>query len=387
MNQFREWLSDNLRYILLVLGVLAVLLALFFGVRAISSRLGDGGSAGTSAETESAVSQPAVPSVSPTATPTPTPAVTYSPLSDAPAPEVSEVVESYYEALSKQDLAAIRELTDTLPEEEAARISASGTVYSDVKNYVKPGPNPDVNIVYTYYHYLNANQPEELPGLSQMVVKRGADNKWKIIYSELDKETADYIAGAGADKDVADLIAKVREEYEAVVNAAGSGEEAEAGTETEEGTEAGTDTAEGTEAGTDTAEGAETGTETAEGAEAGTETAEGAEAGTETAEGAEAGTETAEEAASAAETAEEENAGTQEEAAEEETEEEEAAPSESTSAVNASCNIRSGPGYDYDVIGSAGAGQSVTVIGGLEDGWWHIRAGGVEGYIGKPFLS
>ena len=213
MNQFREWLSDNLRYILLVLGVLAVLLALFFGVRAISSRLGDGGSAGTSAETESAVSQPAVPSVSPTATPTPTPSVTYSPLSDAPAPEVSEVVESYYEALSKQDLAAIRELTDTLPEEEAARISASGTVYSDVKNYVKPGPNPDVNIVYTYYHYLNANQPEELPGLSQMVVKRGADNKWKIIYSELDKETADYIAGAGADKDVADLIAKVREEY------------------------------------------------------------------------------------------------------------------------------------------------------------------------------
>ncbi|MDO4619186.1 MAG: SH3 domain-containing protein [Lachnospiraceae bacterium] len=40
MNQFREWLSDNLRYILLIIGVLGVLMGLFFGVRAVSIGLG-----------------------------------------------------------------------------------------------------------------------------------------------------------------------------------------------------------------------------------------------------------------------------------------------------------------------------------------------------------
>ena len=39
MNSFREWLSDNLRYIFLIAGVLAVLLGLFFGVREISARM------------------------------------------------------------------------------------------------------------------------------------------------------------------------------------------------------------------------------------------------------------------------------------------------------------------------------------------------------------
>ena len=41
MNNFREWLSDNLRYFMLIFGILAVLVALFFGVRAISARISD----------------------------------------------------------------------------------------------------------------------------------------------------------------------------------------------------------------------------------------------------------------------------------------------------------------------------------------------------------
>ena len=36
LDNFREWLSDNLRYILLGLAILVVLLVLFFGVRAVT---------------------------------------------------------------------------------------------------------------------------------------------------------------------------------------------------------------------------------------------------------------------------------------------------------------------------------------------------------------
>ena len=39
MDNFREWLSDNLRYILLGAGVLVIIAGLFFGVRACSSAM------------------------------------------------------------------------------------------------------------------------------------------------------------------------------------------------------------------------------------------------------------------------------------------------------------------------------------------------------------
>ena len=41
MDDFREWLSDNLRYFMLGFGILAVVLILFFGVRFISSKFGN----------------------------------------------------------------------------------------------------------------------------------------------------------------------------------------------------------------------------------------------------------------------------------------------------------------------------------------------------------
>ena len=41
MDDFREWLSDNLRYILLGLAIIAVLLVLFFGIRFLTSTFGD----------------------------------------------------------------------------------------------------------------------------------------------------------------------------------------------------------------------------------------------------------------------------------------------------------------------------------------------------------
>ena len=36
LDNFREWLSDNLRYILLGLAILVVLVVLFFGIRALT---------------------------------------------------------------------------------------------------------------------------------------------------------------------------------------------------------------------------------------------------------------------------------------------------------------------------------------------------------------
>ena len=41
MDDFREWLSDNLRYIMLGLGIVLVLAILFFGIRFLTNKLSD----------------------------------------------------------------------------------------------------------------------------------------------------------------------------------------------------------------------------------------------------------------------------------------------------------------------------------------------------------
>ena len=46
MNNFREWLSDNLRYIELILGIIAVIIGLFFGIRAIAGAISRGANTG-----------------------------------------------------------------------------------------------------------------------------------------------------------------------------------------------------------------------------------------------------------------------------------------------------------------------------------------------------
>ena len=37
MDDFREWLSDNLRYFMLGFGILALIVLIFFGIRLISN--------------------------------------------------------------------------------------------------------------------------------------------------------------------------------------------------------------------------------------------------------------------------------------------------------------------------------------------------------------
>ncbi|MFR2189930.1 MAG: hypothetical protein ACLS5R_11655 [Blautia sp.] len=58
MDDFREWLSDNLRYILLGLAIIIVLVIAFFAVRFVSDRLGDSSDNGqTEAVTEAPASE------------------------------------------------------------------------------------------------------------------------------------------------------------------------------------------------------------------------------------------------------------------------------------------------------------------------------------------
>ena len=376
LNNFREWLSDNLRYILLLAGILAVLLALFFGVRTLTG----GGKIKESqgeetAETVQTAQTEQTAETKEEAKPTETPKADHGTLTENADPQVSKLISDYYAALEARNVAAIKTMTDTLPEEDAVAIEGSTTKYSDIHVYTKDGPAPGSLVVFAAYKYLNENQPAALPGLAQMLVKKAADGSWKISYAEKDEATAAYMESVKEDEDVKALIAEVTKEYQEASKA--MGEDTAAGAAASKAKDA---EAAGEESGKkkdDSAKASEGGEETGE--EAGEEAA------------AEDGEATDEDQAEleSLEVYDEENANeaSEENAEESEEQESEEEASDTRSAeILSSCNVRSGPGYDYKVLGEVRTGTPVTVIGELDGGWWHIQSDSLEGYVGKKFI-
>ncbi len=330
MDNFREWLSDNLRYILLILGILGILLVLFFGVRALSGRFGAVGGSDFSSDSvvPTTVNDDAESVESEAET------VLGGELQEDAAAEVTALINEYYTALNNKDAAAAAALCDTLPEDEAAQITSSTTQYSEIKVYTKEGPETDSYVVYAYYQYLDENQTTALPGLSQMFVKKDDSGSYKIIYSDLDQETSDYISALAETEDVKALIAQVQEEFN---TASAASQTAAAETPTPEVTETPVPTE------TPTPEVTETPVPT----EAPTPEVTEAPAPTEAPQ----------------------------------------TPTVRAAAIKSDCNVRSGPGYEYGKIAELRTGNMVEVIGEMDGGWWHIRTPQFEGYVGKWFID
>ncbi len=54
--------------------------------------------------------------------------------------------------------------------------------------------------------------------------------------------------------------------------------------------------------------------------------------------------------------------------------------------LTGACNLRDGPGYDYDVITYYSAGTTVEYLG-MEDGWAKVEVDGMIGYMGPSFIG
>ncbi len=445
MNDFREWLSDNLRYILLIAGVLLVLVGLFFGVRSLSGIYRSQGEDEASSKEILTLSADSsiVPQVS-TAEP-----VLTGTLEENAVPEVTALMKKYYEALSKQDIAGVMAVVDELPDSEAAPISSSTTEYSNIRVFTKPGPDEDSYVVYTRYNYKNAGQEDAYPGLTESFVRKDKSGAFKIIYSGLDEATSKYIAKITAEDDVQALISEVKAEYAAAKKAAekkaaaessaeaaageSSAEEAETETKAEDkdndkdkdkdkaGTESEGDLPDLPESEEDYQKEKEDSLPEEPDTEEETESEAEPESITEG-----IGTVLSNvnvrsepdkdsdrlgsipEGSEVEVTAESSNGwryvrygdvegyisnnyldyeGSEDSDGEEDGSEEEEDDYEHSGTIISSVNIRSGPGFDYGVIGEVSGGSTVTVYGENEKGWWHISTGSQEGYVGQSYIS
>lgn len=272
-DKIREWISDNLRYMLLIGAILLIVAAVLLIVHLVSPK-NDGKSSGgtvtssstgsnvpdkktqvkadskadsedstgissdvsdsandssadaSSTDTASAPDAEAEPTSEPEAADdtsntenTDNTAVSFA--ADN-VPEVSTVLEQYYTALGARDINGLFAVTDNLTAEEQAQIEAESDVesYGDVKAYTISGPNDGTYIAFVSSRckYLGINQT--LPMLSEYYLYTTEDGSLKIMDdTDSDAAVTEAMRAALENEEVKNLIEQVQNDYQNALDA------------------------------------------------------------------------------------------------------------------------------------------------------------------------
>lgn len=272
-DKIREWISDNLRYMLLIGAILLIVAAVLLIVHLVSPK-NDGKSSGgtvtssstgnnvpdkktqvkadskadsedstgissdvsdsandssadaSSTDTASAPDAEAEPTSEPEAADdtsntenTDNTAVSFA--ADN-VPEVSTVLEQYYTALGARDINGLFAVTDNLTAEEQAQIETESDVesYGDVKAYTISGPNDGTYIAFVSSRckYLGINQT--LPMLSEYYLYTTEDGSLKIMDDTgSDAAVTEAMKAALENEEVKNLIEQVQNDYQNALDA------------------------------------------------------------------------------------------------------------------------------------------------------------------------
>ena len=272
-DKIREWISDNLRYMLLIGAILLIVAAVLLIVHLVSPK-NDGKSSGgtvtssstgnnvpdkktqvkadskadsedstgissdvsdsandssvdaSSTDTASAPDAEAEPTSEPEAADdtsntenTDNTAVSFA--ADN-VPEVSTVLEQYYTALGARHINGLFAVTDNLTAEEQAQIEAESDVesYGDVKAYTISGPSDGTYITFVSSRckYLGINQT--LPMLSEYYLYTKEDGSLKIMDdTDSDAAVTEAMKAALENEEVKNLIEQVQNDYQNALDA------------------------------------------------------------------------------------------------------------------------------------------------------------------------
>lgn len=198
MDDFREWLSDNLRYILLGLGVILILVIAFFAVRLVTG-LG-------SPEKETEIMTEA--------------GTEAQQAEDKPAdteesdlvrndPDILNLVTKYYTARAEKDYETLKGMCETFDETTQADIErqdAAVESYSNIIAYSKNGPEEGTFIVYVYFDIKLTGIDTLAPTLREVYAVTDVEGNL-MIGDKTDVEN--YLMERQADADVQALVEDV----------------------------------------------------------------------------------------------------------------------------------------------------------------------------------
>lgn len=227
LDDFREWLSDNLRYILLGLAILLIFVIAFCVVRLVT-----GGSSGSSNSSSSSVESGQVTEKmteqaiqtedkeqDSNAAQTETAAQATSSLTKDDA-AILTLVKKYYEAAAAKDIAALETICDPWNDEVKDSILQNNVIesYDNISTYSKAGPIDHSYVVYTYYLGKIANIDTEVPSLTMLYLTTSEEGELVVSDRKASQEVSDYIAAVSSDQDVQALIADVNAQCEKAKN-------------------------------------------------------------------------------------------------------------------------------------------------------------------------
>lgn len=196
LDNFREWLSDNLRYILLGLAVILVLVIAFFAVRLVT---GLGSPKKDTPQTERTTEQ----------TPeTQTEARTSVSLERNQA-DVLEFVTQYYNAVLDKDYDTLTSLSESLDEQDRAEIESSNAAVESISNmmtYSKPGKTDGSYVVYIYFDAKLTGIETAAPCLRELYLVKNEAGNFVVADKTNNSELKEYIESLRTDSDVQALM-------------------------------------------------------------------------------------------------------------------------------------------------------------------------------------
>ena len=208
MGGFREWLSDNLRYVLLGLAIVLVLVIAVFAVKLAG---GMGGS-GKDAETRNDVVETGKESETENQT------ESEEPLTENDA-AVLEAVQKYYEAMGNKDMETLESMVESLTDTDKQKIQSSIiSSYNNIAVYSKKGPAPDSYVVFAYYEAKVADVEELVPSVTRLYLKKNDQGGLIVADQQSDDATKEYIEDVTQDSDVQDLIMEVNDKYQDIIS-------------------------------------------------------------------------------------------------------------------------------------------------------------------------
>lgn len=208
MGGFREWLSDNLRYVLLGLAIVLVLVITVFAVKLAG---GMGGS-GKDAETRNEVIETGKESETENQT------ESEEPLTENDA-AVLEAVQKYYEAMGNKDMETLESMVESLTDTDKQKIQSSIiSSYNNIAVYSKKGPAADSYVVFAYYEAKVADVEELVPSVTRLYLKKNDQGDLIVADQQSDDATKEYIEDVTQDSDVQDLIMEVNDKYQDIIS-------------------------------------------------------------------------------------------------------------------------------------------------------------------------
>lgn len=200
MDDFREWVSDNLRYILLGLAVILVIVLAVFAVKFIGNIGGkdkakesESQSQAVNLETEGQSESEKVSAL----------------VENDPA--ILETVQKYYEAVGNKDIETLKQIVETLDEKDQQAIENNDVIesYQNISVYSKNGPEQGSYVVYAYYDGKLSGFDTLVPSLMGLYLCTKEDGSLYIADWENDETVKNYFEQQKNEADVKALIDRV----------------------------------------------------------------------------------------------------------------------------------------------------------------------------------